>query len=569
MAVERKPRLPVPPEARGWELLAPEGFPSEYALDSTPVYIGRGPLNEINLPFEQISRDHLMVEWDGGAWVASDLGSRNGTLLNGRRISSRHRLNDGDRLTMFPAELIFRRTHSPIAAVFVDDSAPIDDLPTVYYSLTQIRPNPERALGVAPEIADRLAPARLAALIRAGTELSGTMPRGELFRLIVRLACQSVNADLGALALIGEDGAASIEAAEGENVVVSCRVRDRVLERRAALLIADTRLEPSSDSSHSLSGIQSLMAAPLQTPDAMLGLIYVASTSLAQSFSEEDLSLLTVYANIAAAHIERARNEENQRRLLRHRTELEQAAEVWRRLFPACPPAAAGVEIAARSEPSSEIGGDFYSYFQLPGGRTGILLADVAGHGLAAALLASTFAADVHCLSADCASPGQLLERLNGVLAVQAPNNRFVTCVLAAAGPGRLEWANAGHCRPLLLRADGEFEVLEGGGLVLGLFSGARFETMSRALEPGDRVVFFSDGIVEAENAEGEQFGEERLRRSILESRELGPQAALDAVWQALAGFLQSAPHADDMTCVIVSAVRGEEAGAASAAQER
>jgi sigma-B regulation protein RsbU (phosphoserine phosphatase) len=92
---------------------------------------------------------------------------------------------------------------------------------------------------------------------------------------------------------------------------------------------------------------------------------------------------------------------------------------------------------------------------------------------------------------------------------------------------------------------------------------------MSRALEPGDRVVFFSDGIVEAENAEGEQFGEERLRRSILESRELGPQAALDAVWQALAGFLQSAPHADDMTCVIVSAVRGEEAGAASAAQER
>jgi serine phosphatase RsbU (regulator of sigma subunit) len=554
MAKERQSRRPLPPEARGWELVASWRYPIEFALTSTPVYIGRGAPNDISLPGDEISRDHLMIEWDGAGWAAADLGSKNGTLLNGERIAVRQPLREGDKLLLGALEMVFRRAPVRTSAQFVEDAAPIDDLPTIVFPASKTRPEEGRILGVAPEIADRLAPAKLAALIRLGKELTGSLPLHELFTMILNLACKSVQADRGALAIF-QNGELVIQAAQGDSVKISSKVRDRVVEQRSSLLISDARLDPSLGFTESLVGVQSLMAVPLQTSKDMIGLIYLASMKLLAPFTEEDLGLLTVFANTAAARIELARQIENERQLAIHRNELEQAAFVIRRLFPAAAPSVDGLDIAGQSVPCREVGGDYFTYCELPGGRTGVLIADVAGKGLSSAFLMTSFAADVRCLIENYTAPGELLRKLNPIVRSQVPGNRFITCVFAAIDPanGRIEWANAGHCRPLLVRPGGGVEILEGGGPVLGAFDSAEFETMSRNLEPGDRVMFFSDGIVESENADGEEFGEDRLQSLAVSTRAMGSSSALESVWTSFADFLKPVPPSDDMTCVMVS----------------
>ena len=180
-----------------------------------------------------------------------------------------------------------------------------------------------------------------------------------------------------------EDGVLVPQAAIGDQFQISRTIRDRVLERKESLLIADLSLDESLKSAQTLvfQRVRSLMAAPLQIRDQVTGLIYVDSPEVMGTFKEDDLGVLTVLANIAAARIEQARllEVENQQRLLRQ--ELDQAAEIQRNLFPKVTPDAPGMEVAGLSEPCRAVGGDFYDYLRLPDGRLAVLLGDVAGKG--------------------------------------------------------------------------------------------------------------------------------------------------------------------------------------------
>jgi len=219
--------------------------------------------------------------------------------------------------------------------------------------------------------------------------------------------------------------------------------------------------------------------------------------------------------NRMAEGLERARAVEKERNRLEN--ELELARRIQRRLLPEAPLAVTGLEIAGQSEPAREVGGDYYDHFDLGGGRVLLVIADVSGKGVPAALLMSGFRASLMSQDASTLPPDQLAGRCNEFLHRSVETGKFVTAFLGLldAASGRLVYANAGHNPPALLRADGSIEWLSAGGLMLGIMREARFESGEATLARGDLLALYTDGVTEGADSAGELWGEPRLEEAL------------------------------------------------------
>jgi serine phosphatase RsbU (regulator of sigma subunit) len=204
---------------------------------------------------------------------------------------------------------------------------------------------------------------------------------------------------------------------------------------------------------------------------------------------------------------------------MRERERVEQELRVARRIqqasLPKEVPELEGWEIAPRYQPAREVGGDFYDFHPLSEGRLGLVVGDATGKGVPAALVMSTTLGmlQLAAQALGSSSPGEVLERVNEALTVRIPSNMFVTCFYAILEPesGSLTYANAGHDLPYLQRR-GEAEELRARGMPLGLMPGMSYEEKEIALDVGEGVFFYSDGLVEAHDPKGEMFGFPRLR---------------------------------------------------------
>ena len=221
------------------------------------------------------------------------------------------------------------------------------------------------------------------------------------------------------------------------------------------------------------------MAVPLQTNDRVIGLVNVDSRSFARPFTPDDLDLLTVLANVAAIRIENQRLAlvEHQKQLISR--DLEQAAEIQRRLLPHQAPAVPGYELAGHNLPCRTVGGDYFDFFPYDDGRIGLVLGDVSGKGMPAALLMTALKGGVQVLLGEAPDDvAKLMSRLDRVVAANFPRNRFVSFFFGLLDPasGELIYCNAGHNPPFLLRADGSMERLPTCGTILGIFPDVGYE---------------------------------------------------------------------------------------------
>ena len=219
-----------------------------------------------------------------------------------------------------------------------------------------------------------------------------------------------------------------------------------------------------------------------------------------------------------------------EQRLVQERIErerIEQELRVARRIqqasLPKETPTLAGWQISPFYQPAREVGGDFYDFFELEDGRVGVVVGDATGKGIPAALLAEATSNMLRAVAQalDSTSPGKVLERVNETLLARIPPNMFVTCFYAILEPesGSLTYANAGHDLPYLHR-NGDAEELRARGMPLGLMPGRGYEEKKTILEAGERALFYSDGLVEAHDPNGEMFGFPRLRALIAEHAE-------------------------------------------------
>lgn len=242
--------------------------------------------------------------------------------------------------------------------------------------------------------------------------------------------------------------------------------------------------------------------------------------------------------------------------------DLQIAREIQSWLLPANPPAVPGMEIAFATRPANTVAGDYYDVFARAGQASSsldqsylIAVADVAGKSIPAALLMATFQASLKTLSA---TPSSLAELVNGMNRYACSNSqsglRFTTAFIAEYDPGTrtMTYVNAGHNQPILRRTSGAIERLDAGGLPLGIQADAPYETGTVTLAVGDWLVVFTDGVVEAINDPGIEYGEERLISILNAGVEIAPVKMLSRIMVDLDSFVGTTPQQDDITCLVI-----------------
>jgi serine phosphatase RsbU (regulator of sigma subunit)/pSer/pThr/pTyr-binding forkhead associated (FHA) protein len=548
-------------------ILEPGGVTRQVPLDRDRIRLGRSSDNDLSFPSDMsLSRHHLVLERGEDGWYVEDLGAKNRTTLNGRRLEGKTRLSSGDRLSAGQVVVVFGGTKSstgPVEFTVGGDEGPLRA--TVMTNLRGVLSRESTMPGVRRPVpsGDRrgvpLEHPGVAALIRAGQELAGHRPLDELFELILDLSIQAVGAERGVLMTLEGDDLV-VRSVRGEGFRISTTVRDRVIKEGASLLVRDTALDEAFKSRDSIVGqqVQSVMAVPLQTNDRVIGLVNVDSRSFARPFTPDDLDLLTVLANVAANRIENQRLTviEHQKQLISR--DLEQAAEIQRRLLPHQSPVVPGYEIAGHNLPCQTVGGDYFDFFPYDDGRIGLVLGDVSGKGMPAALLMTALKGGVQVLLGEPPeNVASVMSRLDRVVAANFPRNRFVSLFFGLLDPasGDLVYCNAGHNPPFLVRADASIERLPSCGTILGIFPEMGYEVKSCRLEKGDVLTLFSDGVTEENNPGGEEFGEERLARLLVEKGRGAAASLVEGIRQAVLAWAAGAAAADDVTVVVARRV--------------
>ena len=521
------------------------------ALERDRYVLGRLRSSDLSFPDDgSLSKQHVAFERDGDGWAVVDLGSRNGTFVNGTRVAAKQHLNPGDAIRAGQITMTFGPAADEETVVFSSpgdhDTAPIT-----------VRTNLERALHdqQAGDARARTSMTPLAAVLRAARELAARRPAAELFSTILDLAIEAAGAHRGVL-LSTEDDRLVVRATRGEGFRISVTVRDAVLRERTSLLVQDTALDPALREQDSIvvQRVRTLMAVPLQTDEEVIGLLYLDSPFPFRTWTADDLNLMTVMANIAALRLERERLQkaDEVRRLLA--AELRQAADMQRRFLPAQAPIVPGLDLAGYNAASRSVGGDYYDFLALPDGRQGCVLADVAGKGMPAALLMMNLQARVQVLSETQFEPAAFMTTLDRVMQKNCPDDRFITVFYCVVDPvsGYARYANAGHNPPALVRADGAVEWLRDGGPILGVLPGVDFGASDARLAPGDTLVIYSDGLTEATSPDHTEFGDTRLAETVLAHRHEPAQQVVTAIQMRIAEWSSGTPQMDDLTVVVV-----------------
>jgi predicted permease len=307
------------------------------------------------------------------------------------------------------------------------------------------------------------------------------------------------------------------------------------------------------------------VVVPLRNKNEIVGVLMLGSPRDRPAYTGADKELLSSSAEVFALMIANARLNERALEQEKVRRDLALAAEVQRRLLPRQPPRHEAATLAAFTLPARSVGGDYYDFLEHPGGRLGVAVADVAGKGIAAALLMSVVQASLRVIAAEGKIPlSQLATRMNELLYRSTGSNKYATFFYAQldGDARRLRYVNAGHNAPYLLRrtaSEVEAVELSAGGTVLGLFLDAGYDDAEIDVRPGDLFVAFTDGVPEALNAAGEEFGEDRLKALLRDAVGCNAEVVSSRLADTMREWISGAEQHDDLTFVVV-AVNGSAA---------
>jgi sigma-B regulation protein RsbU (phosphoserine phosphatase) len=547
-----------------------------YELDAPATVLGRHPHCEVVIDVGAVSRRHAQVDRIGDAYFIQDLGSRNGTYVNERQISDRRQLREGDTIRICDVVYTFHDKDptsllaappggagqeagdgSSVAALLTDDSG--DSGSTVMSRLdvsrssggVRVSSSPEVKLGALLEITQSLGKA---------LSLDEVLPNvlGSLFKIFVQ-------ADRGLIVLKRPDGVLTPRwtklrrESDDDTIRISRTVVNRVMESQEAILSADAESDARFDMSESLMDlrVRSIMCAPLVDSDGKaFGVLQIDTMDGRNRFQPDDLEVLVSVASQAAIAINNAQLHESalaQRELDR---DLALARQVQHGFLPERPPRIPGYEFFNYYQPANFIGGDYYDYVALPDGRVAVIVADVVGHGVAAALLMAKFSADVRFCLASELHPATAVTALNHRFSQGNLEDRFVTFVMAVIHPETHEVTivNAGHMGPLWRSSDGRVRVMaeEIAGLPLGIVADYEYEQLSTPLGVGESLALYTDGINEASNRGGELYTIDRIRSRVAAARN-GASALGDSIIHDVREFVAGEPQGDDMCLVCVS----------------
>jgi sigma-B regulation protein RsbU (phosphoserine phosphatase) len=368
-------------------------------------------------------------------------------------------------------------------------------------------------------------------------------------------------------ALVRENGhyAASYALGFGSNPKVefssTSAVASKLQKAREPVRVSfarDSWVSQEMDERKQLETLGTELLLPLAINDRLLGFLSLGPKKSEEPYSPTDVRLLQSVATQTGLALENSRlteavaSEVAQRERLNR--ELEIAREVQERLFPQSGPKVDGLDYAGKCRPASSVGGDYYDFVPMCDGRLGIAIGDISGKGVPAALLMASLQASLRGLAiSNPPALSTLMANLNRLIYDASPSNKYATFFYGVydAKSREFQYVNGGHNPPMIFRG---LEVLrlEEGGPVVGLFGPAQYSQSSVKLEPGDTVVFFTDGVSEAMNNEDEEFDEPRLMDAVRSGAGMKSAELIDHIMHCCDDFAAGAPQHDDMTLVVV-----------------
>ncbi|MEM7315218.1 MAG: SpoIIE family protein phosphatase [Planctomycetota bacterium] len=544
---------------------------TEYTVDSPKIRLGRHPECEVIVDSGgSVSRFHAEITDREGNFYVEDSGSRNGTFVNNQMIKQPQRLFNADRIQICDLVFVFhdarpesRRPSSaissafPISAVMVEHS---DNQSSIMSRLEvssqgrnlHVRAGADVKLKAMMELADNLANSLSVEDVLAPALDS-------LFKIFLP-------ADQGFIVLGQPEGqwqccCTRFRHPSNDQVKISRSIIEHVMTKQEAILSHDASDDSRFDMSESIANfrIRSFMCAPLiDTTGNVLGAIQIDAIESNDHFREEDLELMVSIASQAAIAIQRAQLHDEAIKARAIQSELDLARTVQLGLLPESDPDIPTYEFFNYYKAANKIGGDFYTFEPLPDGRIAIMLADVSGHGVAAAMVMVKLATEVRVCLATTTDPATIVGRLNQLMCTV--EDLFVTMVLAVLNPesNELEIVVAGHDCPLVRKSDGSTtqmpRIVDGvrkAGVILGMSESAKYDSMKLTLDAGESVVVFTDGIPEAENPEGNPYQISRIIERLTEQH--ADVAAMgERIINDLTEYRGTNDQADDICLVCV-----------------
>lgn len=536
--------------------------PRRMPVDRPAMTLGRSSANDVLLGDRTLSRSHARIEQVAGGLRLVDLGSRNGTQLNGVRIHEPALMKSGDRVVIGETSIDVQEETGTRVTIAGNAGEELSEktLFSSAHALASLRKQQLRP-GMGTEELARLNE-KLRILNDVSLALLGDTPLEDLLKLVLQKVFDYLGPDRGLLMLAegsGELTPAATRFAEGmpgSDIRLSRTLVHAVMEQKSGVLMIDTESDEKIGVADSirLQGITSVLAAPLFVDEKVLGLIYVDARLGRKSFTEDDLRLLTSLAATAAIKIQNQRLRDLAVAKERIEREMALAWDIQRRLFPEQAPEVEATELFGRTIPSRTVSGDYYDFFVRDSGPVDVVVADVSGKGMGASILAASVQAAFQAWASEDVPPDRLAQKLNDHVFRRTSPEKFVTFFAALYDPetGGLEYTNAGHNPAILLRADGTHELLSAQGPPLGMFAGRTYRSGLVTLEPGDLLVVYTDGVTEAADADEEEFGLERLLSLAWTARHRPLEEIDAAVTRAMTAFVGGASFADDRTVVLL-----------------
>lgn len=545
--MSRVPRLLV---------IDPAGERREATLTAFPFHIGRQSGNELVLGDSRISRLQAQITASDGALLLEDLGSRNGTFVNGKPI----------------------REPQPLRARDAIDFGIPDSYKLVYLgselTLGELIDMVGRPAGALPATRDLH---HLSVLLEVARTMSSRLSLEEVLATVVDAAVRLTHTGRGVL-LLGDLEAgfkpAVARSTDGrtipsEDLHISLGVLRQAASSHRELIVNTPSASPEIAQQASIVSLalETVVAVPLEqrstiaAADATLageepklvGMLYLDSRSPSIAFSETDRDILRALAREAATVIENAQLFATAQAKARLDQELDIASEIQRQLVPKTLPQTPTLATAAFTVACRQVGGDCFDVVELGHGCYGFLLGDVSGKGVAASLLAALLQGIFSTIAGLDLGLEEIARRVNQYLYARSSADRYATLFYGVLHPdGRLEYINAGQPAPLVLRKPGELLELPSTNFPVGMFPDAQFTVSSMSLLPGDLVVISSDGITDAASSTGEMFGEERLRSLVRGAAGDSATELADRAHNAARSFSTGTAQADDMTMIVI-----------------
>jgi serine phosphatase RsbU (regulator of sigma subunit) len=548
------------------EIIAPDSSREKVALTHEPFNIGRGGEvdNVLQLDDGRISRRCATIVADGAGYRLQDRGNRSGVFVNGAKVD-RHLLRDGDTITFGidgSYQIVFRAASAAAAPPPRQDS--VANLLTRIGSISDFTSTTGSG-GLN----------KLNLLLEATSLLHSQLPLDSVLGTMLDHAISVTHADRGLLIEPDASGALRVHQARSnkgenlapENLNPSQTAINQAISKQSSVITEDLNLagiDLKAAASIVVQGLRAVVAIPLyassrSTADTgaelergqLLGLIYLDSRRIA-AFSALDRQILDALAVQAASIMDNARLVERERERQRLEQELSIARTIQQALLPHGLTDYPHLAVTGIHYPCHEVGGDYFDVVPVSEDRTAILIADVSGKGLGAALLTTMLQGALSGLTMG-ADPVKVFNHINRFLCRHAEVGRYATMFIGLLSQdGMLEYIKAGHPSPLLLRQGNVSELYTEGSFPVGLIPEADYTSATLQLEPEDTLVLFSDGVTEAENSAHELFEVSGLSQVLAGRKDVPVEELQQSVFDAVRAFTKGAEQSDDITLLVV-----------------